>query len=101
MEQEWAAYNFNYPLCEICQNTEFLLVRIFPHLGWIRRDTKHLSVFSPNAGKYGPEKNPYLDTFHAVFDGHENKLRSGYRTVIRILMTNIADDVPSISGFLV
>ena len=21
------------------------------------------SVFSPNAGKYGPEKNPYLDTF--------------------------------------
>ena len=24
------------------------------------------SVFSPNAGKYGPEKTPYLDTFHAV-----------------------------------
>ena len=24
------------------------------------------SVFSPNAGKYGPEKNPYLDTFNAV-----------------------------------
>ena len=23
--------------------------------------------FSPNAGKYGPEKTPYLDTFHAVF----------------------------------
>ena len=23
-------------------------------------------VFSPNAGKYGPEKTPYLDTFHAV-----------------------------------
>ena len=21
--------------------------------------------FSPNAGKYGPEKTPYLDTFHA------------------------------------
>ena len=20
----------------------------------------------PNAGKYGPEKTPYLDTFHAV-----------------------------------
>ena len=29
-------------------------------------DTKFLSVFSPNAGKYGPEKTPYLDTFHAV-----------------------------------
>ena len=24
------------------------------------------SVFSPNTGKYGPEKAPYLDTFHAV-----------------------------------
>ena len=23
-------------------------------------------VFSPNLGKYGPEKTPYLDTFHAV-----------------------------------
>ena len=23
-------------------------------------------VFSPNAGKYGPEKTPCLDTFHAV-----------------------------------
>ena len=23
-------------------------------------------VFSPKAGKYGPEKTPYLDTFHAV-----------------------------------
>ena len=22
--------------------------------------------FSPNTGKYGPEKAPYLDTFHAV-----------------------------------
>ena len=26
----------------------------------------YLSVFSPNAGKYGPEKTPYLDTFHVV-----------------------------------
>ena len=26
----------------------------------------HVSVFSPSAGKYGPEKTPYLDTFHAV-----------------------------------
>ena len=28
--------------------------------------TPYFSVFSPNAGKYGPEKTPYLDTFHAV-----------------------------------
>ena len=26
----------------------------------------YFPVFSPNAGKYGPEKTPYLDTFHAV-----------------------------------
>ena len=24
------------------------------------------SVFSPNAGKYVPERTPYLDTFHTV-----------------------------------
>ena len=32
------------------------LVRIFQHSDWIRRDTPYLFVFSPNAGKYGPEK---------------------------------------------
>ena len=33
----------------------------------LRTDTKYLSVFSANAGKYGPEISPYLDTFHAVY----------------------------------
>ena len=32
------------------------LVSIFPHLDWIRRDTPYLSIFSPDARKYGPEK---------------------------------------------
>ena len=27
----------------------------------------YFPVFSPNTGKYGPEKTAYLDTFHAVF----------------------------------
>ena len=47
-------------------NTEFFLVRIFPHSDWIRRDTKHtsyLSVLSPNVGKYGPEKTPIWTLF--------------------------------------
>ena len=47
-------------------------------------------VFSPNAGKYGPEKTPYLDTFHAVickmlpFTGSKKKIiaDSGYFTEI-------------------
>ena len=29
------------------------------------------TVFSPNTGKYGPEKTPFLDTFHAV---HEHQV---------------------------
>ena len=37
----------------------FFLVRIFLH--------PYLYVFSPNAGKYRPEKNPYLDAFHGVY----------------------------------
>ena len=46
-----------------------LLVRIFPHSDWIRRDTEYLSVFSPNAGKRGKNRNriiPNTDTFYAV-----------------------------------
>ena len=31
-----------------------------------RRDTPYLSVFSPNAGKYGIEKTSYLDTIYAA-----------------------------------
>ena len=26
----------------------------------------YFPIFSPNTKKYGPEKTPYLDTFHAV-----------------------------------
>ena len=32
------------------------LVCIFPLPDWMPKDTPYLSVFSPNAGKYGPEK---------------------------------------------
>ena len=53
-------------LRENCPNGEFFLIRIFLHSDWMRRDTPYLSVFSLNAGKYGPEKTPYLDNFHAV-----------------------------------
>ena len=31
------------------------LVGISPHSDWIRRDIPYLSMFSSNAGKYGPE----------------------------------------------
>ena len=29
----------------------------------LKVDTPYLSVFSPNTGKYGPERTPYLDIF--------------------------------------
>ena len=45
---------------------ELFLVRVFLHSDWIRKDTEYLSVFSPNAGKCGPEITRYLDTFHSV-----------------------------------
>ena len=37
-----------------------------PYFPAFELNTKYLSVFSPNAGKYGPEITPYLDTFYAV-----------------------------------
>ena len=43
------------------------MVCIFLYLDWIRIFTQSKSpYFSPNTGKYGPEKTPYLETFHAV-----------------------------------
>ena len=57
-------FRVTHSLREKCPSTEFFLVRIFTHSE--RRDTSYLSVFSPNAGRYGPEITPYLDTFHIV-----------------------------------
>ena len=39
----------------------------------MRENTEYLSVFTPNAGKYGPEKTPYLDTFRAVLTNNGKK----------------------------
>ena len=59
--------NIKYIQCvKSIQIRVFFLVSIFPHSQWIRRDIPYLSVFNPNAGKYGPEKTPYLDTFRTV-----------------------------------
>ena len=45
----------NVSLREKCPNKFFFSSPYFP-------------IFSPNAGKYRPEKTPYLDTFHVVYD---------------------------------
>ena len=49
--------SFTLSLREKSPNTEFFLFRICLYPDWIRRDTPYLSVFSPNTGKYGPEKS--------------------------------------------
>ena len=36
-----------------------ILVRIFSHLDWMRRDTEYLSVFSPNAGNTDQNNSEY------------------------------------------
>ena len=45
---------------------EFFRFRIFPYSDIIRIFTPQISVFSPNMGKYVPEKFLYLDTFEMV-----------------------------------
>ena len=71
-------------LREMCPTTEDFLVRIFPHSDTIRRDTSYLSVFSPNAEKYGPENTPYLDTFHAVSTYQNKVLKEGCSCLLYI-----------------
>ena len=77
----WEWSNHSRTLRENCPDTEFFLIRIFLHSDWIRRDTPYLSIFIPNAGKYRPEKIPYLDTFHAVAVCPQN-LRWGQNTAM-------------------
>ena len=77
---------FIFPLREKCSNKAFFLVRIFRYLDWIRRFTKYLSVFSPNTGKYGPEKTPYLNTFHTVFHAFIFDLNSSKELALHKMM---------------
>ena len=48
----------------------------FPTFELNTENNSYLSVFSPNAGKYGPETTPYLDTFQAV---HFTGIRSSVK----------------------
>ena len=44
--------------------------RVFsdPYFAVFGLNTATYSVFNPNTGKYGPEKTPCLDNFHAVHE---------------------------------
>ena len=67
-----ALHKQHIALSEKCPNTELFLVRIFLYSDWIRRCTEKTFVFSPNTGKYAPEKTPYLDAFYAVLGNVSN-----------------------------
>ena len=43
-----------------------VLTNTFLQSSFLAEIWRDLSAFSTNAGKYGPEKTPYLDNFHAV-----------------------------------
>ena len=57
----WPFYNIMHERVKI-KKQNILYVHVMP------RDTEYLSVFSPNTGKYGPEKTLYLDSFHTVYN---------------------------------
>ena len=63
---EITIFEFFLALREKRLKMEFFLVRIFLYLNWKRRFAEYISVFTPNEGKYGPEKTRYLDTLHVV-----------------------------------
>ena len=49
----------------------------------------YFPVFGLNTGKYGPEKTPYLDTFHAVKVNWKRK-HAPY-TVISLIKANLIE----------
>ena len=48
------------------------------------------SVFFPNTGKYGTEKTPYLDTYHAVKIVPFKTLHSAYHHITTRMLLNLA-----------
>ena len=98
-------------LCEKCPNTELFLVHAFFQVEWILRIrfvfTSYLSVFTLNAGKYGPEITPYLGTFHAVMriERHNMILLHCQKLIELVCLTfrifsNIFEDESTTSLFL-
>ena len=65
----------NFIICRYLHSVKKVQIRSFFWSVFSRIRTEYgeilLSVFSPNAGKYGPEKIWYLDTFHAALSYFE------------------------------
>ena len=62
------AWGFPFPFkgvtaLKVSKYGEIFLVRVFLYSDWIRRFTPQISVFSPNTGKYGPERSSVFGQF--------------------------------------
>ena len=57
----------------------------FPAFGL---STERYGVFSPHAGKYRPEKTPYLNTFHAVLSRKNSEIIS---TMVKQLKLSVKE----------
>ena len=66
----------------------------FTAFGWIRRDTPYLSVFSPNVGKYIPEKlrirTIFLQCIFQVFSSHVSYCTDLIQCNVKIPLHNFA-----------
>ena len=58
--------NFEEDLQTTASKYEVISGPYFPAFGLNMERYEVSSVFNPNAGKYGPNITPYLNTFHAV-----------------------------------
>ena len=58
----------------------------FPVFG-LNTEIYGVNLFSPNTGKDGPEKNPYLETFHVVMCESNNEDSPAHYQVTRIFPT--------------
>ena len=92
-------FNQLITLRENCPNMEFFLVRVFSHSNWIWRDTKYLSVVSPNAGKYRPEKTPYWTHFRQSIFPVSNALRVLLSTDLFLIFVTIFTLLPVYSHY--
>ena len=79
-----------------------ILVSIFPHSDWAGRDTLYLFVFSPNAGKYGPEYSKYRDFLRSENSKWHKKLTSWYPgTFIFLQCSSVLNATPVTNPFLI
>ena len=65
-------------------------------VGYTTRSFLDLSLFSPNTGKYEPEKTPYLNTFHVV--EHSGSDFCNFIVMFQKLVTTFANAIVNVTS---